>query len=61
MIDFMLSELDMTQIMKQIEWKAYGIDEILMASLNAADAVEAPGGYTDYCIDHHKIESAVTR
>ncbi|KAI6170635.1 N-acetyllactosaminide beta-1,6-N-acetylglucosaminyl-transferase, isoform C [Aphelenchoides bicaudatus] len=62
MIEFMLNELDMTRIMKQIEWRAYGIDEILMATINAADAIDAPGGYTDYCIDHYrKAESAVTR
>lgn len=51
----------MTQIMKNIEWKAYGIDEIMMGSLNAADAVDLPGGFTDFCLDHKQVESSVTR
>lgn len=61
MIDFMLTELDMTQLMKNIEWRAYGIDEVLMGSLNSADAVDMPGGFTNFCLDHKKIESSMTR
>lgn len=62
MIDFMLDELDLAGVMRQIDRKEkYGVDEILMGSLNAADAVGAPGGYTQYCLKHHKGDSAVTR
>jgi hypothetical protein len=61
MIDFMINELDMTQLMKNIEWKAYGIDEILMGSINSADAIQAPGGFTDHCLDQKKGDSSLTR
>ncbi|KAI6204488.1 hypothetical protein M3Y94_00679900 [Aphelenchoides besseyi] len=61
MIDFMVNDLDLSGLMKNIEWKVYGIDELLMGSLNSADAVNAPGGFTDFCLDHHTGDSSMTR
>jgi hypothetical protein len=61
MVDFMLNDLDLTGLMQNIEIKTYGIDELLMGSLNAADAVDAPGGFTEYCLDHHSEETSLTR
>lgn len=61
MVDFMINELDLTRIMKNIEWKAYGIDEILMGSINSNDAIEIPGGFTSHCLDQKKGDSSLTR
>lgn len=44
-IDFVLHELDITELMQRIEKKGFGIDEILIPTLDAADALAAPGWF----------------
>ncbi|KAI6170637.1 N-acetyllactosaminide beta-1,6-N-acetylglucosaminyl-transferase, isoform C [Aphelenchoides bicaudatus] len=62
MIDFIMNELDLSQMMKQMEWGAYGIDEIIMGTLNSADAIDVPGGYSHYCTNrYNKSVYATTR
>lgn len=58
MVDFILYELDLTLLMKRIEQSAKIVDgrhmfkdELLMGSLNAEDAIGAPGGFTHHCLD----------
>jgi hypothetical protein len=58
MIDFMLHELDLIQLMLRIERSAKIVDgrdmykdELLLGTLNAEDAVGAPGGFTRHCLD----------
>uniref|UniRef100_A0A183BRP0 Reverse transcriptase domain-containing protein n=1 Tax=Globodera pallida TaxID=36090 RepID=A0A183BRP0_GLOPA len=45
MAEFMLYELDLTETVRRLESGVnFGIDEILMPTLHAADALRAPGG-----------------
>lgn len=61
MVEFMLHELDLTGVIKNFDWNKYGIDELLFGSLNSADAVDAPGGFTSYCLDHKASDGSLTR
>ncbi|KAI6209094.1 Beta-1,3-galactosyl-O-glycosyl-glycoprotein beta-1,6-N-acetylglucosaminyltransferase 3 [Aphelenchoides besseyi] len=61
MIDFMLQELDLRVFIKNLEQKnRYGVDEQFMASLNSADAIDAPGGYTRFCYDKKLYHTQAT-
>jgi hypothetical protein len=58
MIDFMVNELDLTRLMKRIEESGSVVDgrqmykdELLIGTLNAEDAIGAPGNFTHHCID----------
>uniref|UniRef100_A0A183BY24 Homeobox domain-containing protein n=1 Tax=Globodera pallida TaxID=36090 RepID=A0A183BY24_GLOPA len=43
MAEFILYELDLTEIVRRLEGGGFGIDEILVPTLHAADALRAPG------------------
>ncbi|KAI6198863.1 Beta-1,3-galactosyl-O-glycosyl-glycoprotein beta-1,6-N-acetylglucosaminyltransferase 3 [Aphelenchoides besseyi] len=60
MIDFMLEELDLRGVMKNFEWKTFGVDEQFMGSLNSADAIDAPGGYTRHCYEKGIFHAQMT-
>ncbi|KAL3122992.1 hypothetical protein niasHT_006392 [Heterodera trifolii] len=51
MADFMLTDLDLTETVRRLESGGFGIDEILIPSLHASDAIGAPGGFTRECIE----------
>jgi hypothetical protein len=61
MVDFMLIELNLTTLMRQIEVKSFGIDEIMLPTLIATDALDAPGGFTHACLDKGKEIFHITR
>ncbi|KAH7730137.1 core-2/I-Branching enzyme family protein [Aphelenchoides avenae] len=61
MIEFMVNDLDLTGILKQIETSRYGIDEIVLPTLNSNDAVSAPGGFTQECLRRRKDVPYVSR
>ncbi|KAI6192591.1 hypothetical protein M3Y96_01252200 [Aphelenchoides besseyi] len=49
MINFMLNEINFENILKNFEWNAFATDELVMASLNSADSIDPPGGFTTFC------------
>lgn len=49
MVDFMLYDMNLTELVNRIEKGSFGIDEIMLPTLHASDAVGAPGGFTQYC------------
>uniref|UniRef100_A0A914H1Z3 Glycosyltransferase family 92 protein n=1 Tax=Globodera rostochiensis TaxID=31243 RepID=A0A914H1Z3_GLORO len=51
MAEFILYELDLTEIVRRLEGGGFGIDEILVPTLHAADALRAPGGFTRECLE----------
>jgi hypothetical protein len=51
MVDFMLNDLNLNTFLRQIESKSFGIDEIMLPTLQATDALDAPGGFTHACLD----------
>uniref|UniRef100_A0A183BRN9 DUF1400 domain-containing protein n=1 Tax=Globodera pallida TaxID=36090 RepID=A0A183BRN9_GLOPA len=59
MAEFMLYELDLTETVRRLESGGYGIDEILVPTLNAADALRAPGGFTRDCLERKKGQARV--
>uniref|UniRef100_A0A914DVV9 Uncharacterized protein n=1 Tax=Acrobeloides nanus TaxID=290746 RepID=A0A914DVV9_9BILA len=61
MVDFMLNDLNLTTLMQQIEAKSYGIDEIMLPTLQATDALDAPGSFTHACLDKGITISHITR
>ncbi|KAI6198865.1 Beta-1,3-galactosyl-O-glycosyl-glycoprotein beta-1,6-N-acetylglucosaminyltransferase 3 [Aphelenchoides besseyi] len=62
MINFMIYDLNLTELVRRIELKGHGIDELLIPTLHAADAIAAPGGFTRHCIEQGiKIEHITRR
>ncbi|KAI6175041.1 hypothetical protein M3Y97_00988000 [Aphelenchoides bicaudatus] len=61
MIDFMLNDLNLTELMRRIELKGFGIDEIMIPTLHASDAIAAPGGFTHYCYKSNTNVKHITR
>ncbi|KAI3408874.1 hypothetical protein GPALN_007468 [Globodera pallida] len=59
MAEFILYELDLTETVRRLESGGYGIDEILVPTLNAADALRAPGGFTRDCLERKKGQARV--
>jgi hypothetical protein len=65
MIDFILTKMNLTGIINQIQQNAkvidgagMGKDELLFGTLNSEDRLAIPGGFTHKCIDErHKINS----
>uniref|UniRef100_A0A183CQV2 CAP10 domain-containing protein n=1 Tax=Globodera pallida TaxID=36090 RepID=A0A183CQV2_GLOPA len=55
MAEFIVYELDLTETVRRLESGVnLGIDEILMPTLHAADALQAPGGFTRDCLERKK-------
>lgn len=61
MVEFMLNELNLTELIRRIELKDFGIDEILIPTLHAADALASPGGFTHYCYNKGSQAKHITR
>lgn len=61
MVDFMLLELNLTTFMQQLEVKDFGIDEIMIPTLQVTDALNVPGGFTHACIDRGVQNQHITR
>jgi hypothetical protein len=58
----MLNELDLSELLRRIEYGSnFGLDEILVPTLHASDALQAPGGFTHVCIDKDVPVEHVTR
>lgn len=61
MAEFMVDELDLTKFLAQLENGRYGIDEQLLATLQADDQIGAPGGFTLKCADEGHRTDCATR
>ncbi|KAE9552242.1 hypothetical protein FO519_004551 [Halicephalobus sp. NKZ332] len=61
MAEFMVFDLNLTTALTLINKKGFGIDEILIPTLVATDALNAPGGFTHYCIEKHAKIRQLTR
>ncbi|KAI6223630.1 hypothetical protein M3Y99_01444500 [Aphelenchoides fujianensis] len=61
MVDFMVHELDLTELVRRIELKSFGIDELMIPTLHAADALAAPGGFTHHCLSKGIRAQHITR
>lgn len=57
----MLTKLDLTLLVERLNPGPYAADEILIATLNAADALAAPGGFTHACVEHGLSVEHITR
>jgi len=51
MVDFMLNTLYLTTLLERLGEGEYAVDEIAVPTLNSADALQAPGGFTHACLD----------
>uniref|UniRef100_A0AC34GYC6 Nucleotide-diphospho-sugar transferase domain-containing protein n=1 Tax=Panagrolaimus sp. ES5 TaxID=591445 RepID=A0AC34GYC6_9BILA len=49
-VDFVLDELNVFKFIEKIEEKKFGVDELFWGTLNADEALQLPGGYTQNCI-----------
>jgi hypothetical protein len=61
MVDFMLLELNLTKFMYQLEANPFGIDEIMVPTLQVTDALNVPGGFTHACLDKGIDVAHITR
>lgn len=46
----MFDELNLKKLMSQLNTDKYGVDEILLPSLQSTDALKLPGGFTSECL-----------
>lgn len=60
MVNFMISELDLTKFLLQLEG-LFGVDELFIATINADDNLKAPGGFTYECLDRGISTTDITR
>ncbi|KAI1700733.1 core-2/I-Branching enzyme domain-containing protein [Ditylenchus destructor] len=51
MVDFIVNDLNVTKMILQLEDSTFAVDEIFTQTLQATDALEAPGGFTHSCLD----------
>lgn len=61
MVEYIINELDLTIIIKQLEMKDYGIDEILFSTLESDENIGVPNGFTNACLDKGIEIDYVTR
>ena len=61
MQEFILNNLDLNETIKRLDTSKYGMDEILMPTLNAADALQIPDGFTHACLDRRIQNDYITR
>uniref|UniRef100_A0A914HUX7 Uncharacterized protein n=1 Tax=Globodera rostochiensis TaxID=31243 RepID=A0A914HUX7_GLORO len=59
MAEFIVNELDLTETVRRLESGDFGIDEILVPTLHAADALQAPGGFTRDCLERKEGQARV--
>ncbi|KAH7707244.1 Protein H41C03.3 [Aphelenchoides avenae] len=60
-VDFLLNDLNLTELVARIEKGGYGIDEIMLPTLHASDAIGAPGAFTQYCQNEGVSVRQITR
>uniref|UniRef100_A0A915ALE0 Core-2/I-Branching enzyme n=1 Tax=Parascaris univalens TaxID=6257 RepID=A0A915ALE0_PARUN len=58
-VEFILDKLNLTTILKRFSKVHYGMDEMIIPSLNSDDGLDAPGGFTRRCINRQS--SFITR
>jgi hypothetical protein len=62
MVDFVLSKLNLTILLKQLAFKKNtSPEESLLQTLQATDALDMPGGFTHACLDRNKEIFYITR
>uniref|UniRef100_A0A7E4VXK2 Uncharacterized protein n=1 Tax=Panagrellus redivivus TaxID=6233 RepID=A0A7E4VXK2_PANRE len=60
-VDYIFDELNLATLVNNLNTKTYGIDEILIPTLNADDSVGLPGGFTRKCLDSGTSYHILTR
>lgn len=56
-----MNELNLIKFLGQLENGRYGVDEQLLATLQADDQIGAPGGFTMKCADEGRRTDFATR
>ncbi|KAI1725994.1 core-2/I-Branching enzyme domain-containing protein [Ditylenchus destructor] len=51
MVNFIVNDLNVTQMILQLDDATFAVDEIFTQTLQATDALDAPGGFTHFCLD----------
>lgn len=57
----MINELNLSALLARLEAAEYAGNEILVPTLHAADALQAPGGFTHVCLDQNARAQHITR
>ncbi|KAI6192219.1 hypothetical protein M3Y97_00313500 [Aphelenchoides bicaudatus] len=60
-VDFFVNELELEPFMKSLEWREFGTNELFLGSLNTADALALPGGFTVRCLEEKLPDYFVSR
>jgi hypothetical protein len=53
--------MNLEKLLDGLEQGTYGVDELLMGTLNANDAIDIPGGFTLQCLRKGVEVGAFTR
>uniref|UniRef100_A0AC34GVY1 Uncharacterized protein n=1 Tax=Panagrolaimus sp. ES5 TaxID=591445 RepID=A0AC34GVY1_9BILA len=61
MANFMLKDLDLTELLIRLNKRGFGVDEVLIPTLQATEALNAPGGFFHRCIDKKGGNTHFTR
>lgn len=61
MVDFMVNDLNLTETLIRLNNNSFGIDEILISTLQATEALNAPGSFMHRCIEEAGGNSHFTR
>uniref|UniRef100_A0A183BYU6 COR domain-containing protein n=1 Tax=Globodera pallida TaxID=36090 RepID=A0A183BYU6_GLOPA len=61
MVEYVMRELNLTELLKRLNEVGFGRDELLFPTLNSADIIEAPGGASQICIEKGQQVEQMTR
>uniref|UniRef100_A0A7E4VYS2 PH domain-containing protein n=1 Tax=Panagrellus redivivus TaxID=6233 RepID=A0A7E4VYS2_PANRE len=60
-VDYIFDELNLTNLVTNINTDTYGVDEILVSTLNSDDNIGLPGGFTRKCLGSKANVNTLTR
>uniref|UniRef100_A0A7E4VVT0 Glycosyltransferase family 92 protein n=1 Tax=Panagrellus redivivus TaxID=6233 RepID=A0A7E4VVT0_PANRE len=49
-VDFVFEELNVDRLVRRLEQRHFGVDELFWGTLNADDGLQLPGGFTQKCL-----------
>ncbi|KAL3072107.1 hypothetical protein niasHS_016282 [Heterodera schachtii] len=61
MVEYVLNELDLTEMLRRLNQVEFGRDEYLFPTLNSVDFIGAPGGASQICIEKRQQVEQFTR
>ncbi|RCN32847.1 hypothetical protein ANCCAN_21337 [Ancylostoma caninum] len=60
-VQWIVHTVNVTTLIEQLNRKSFGLDEIMLATLQVSDELEMPGGFTSDCLMQGKDTASISR